>query len=254
MVRYFVADSTWVSNPASAASAAAAPHHSFVVRVTHWLTALSFFALLLTGTEILVSHPRFYWGETGNSATQPLFQIPIPASRATVPTGYGYVLPDQNGWSRALHFQAAWLAAFTGLFYVLSGFFSGHFRRDLLPAAGETSGRALAQAAASHLRFRPPASAGYNILQKIAYLKVVFVLFPLMMWTGLAMSPAFTAAFPFTVEVFGGQQSARTIHFFAALALVLFLLVHLAMVWRAGFLQRTRSMISGRSGAAKEQA
>ena len=78
--------------------------HSAVVRVTHWITTLAFLALLLTGVEILISHPRFYWGEAGNVMSPPLFKLPIPASRRTVPTGYGYVLPDQNGWSRYLHF------------------------------------------------------------------------------------------------------------------------------------------------------
>src|SRR3954449_11161495 len=80
--------------------------HSAAIRVTHWITTLCFFALLVSGVEILISHPRFYWGETGNVLTPSLFELPIPASRATVPTGYGYVLPDQNGWSRYLHFQA----------------------------------------------------------------------------------------------------------------------------------------------------
>src|SRR3954463_12559617 len=98
-----------------------APRHSAVVRVTHWLTALSFLALLVTGLEIVVSHPRFYWGETGNVLTPALFSLPIPASRATVPTGYGYVLPDQNGWSRALHFEMAWLLVLTGGLYVVWG-------------------------------------------------------------------------------------------------------------------------------------
>src|SRR5271167_1406251 len=86
------------------------PRHSALVRVTHWLTTLSFLALLVSGVEILISHPRFYWGETGNVRTPPLFTLPIPASRSMVPTGYGYVLPDQNGWSRYLHFQSAWVA------------------------------------------------------------------------------------------------------------------------------------------------
>jgi Ni,Fe-hydrogenase I cytochrome b subunit len=89
-----------------------------LVRVTHWITVISFFALLISGVEILISHPRFYWGETGNALTPPLFQIPIPSSRATVPTSYDYVLSDQNGWSRYLHFQAAWAALLTGLVYV----------------------------------------------------------------------------------------------------------------------------------------
>ncbi len=93
------------------------PRHAVFVRVTHWITAVCFFALLVSGGEIVISHPRFYWGETGNDLTPTLFKIPIPASRNLVPTGYGYVLPDQNGWSRYLHFQAAWAVVLTGILY-----------------------------------------------------------------------------------------------------------------------------------------
>src|ERR1700729_1721888 len=110
------------------------PRHAVFVRVTHWITAICFFALLISGAEIVISHPRFYWGETGNDLTPPLFKIPIPASRSLVPTGYGYVLPDQNGWSRYLHFQTAWLLVFTGLLYGIFGLRSGHFRKNLVPA------------------------------------------------------------------------------------------------------------------------
>src|SRR5262249_61854935 len=94
-----------------------APRHAALVRVTHWLTTLCFFALLVSGLEIVISHPRFYWGESGNVLTPALFSLPIPSSRATVPTGYGYVLPDQNGWSRALHFEAGWVLVLTGVLY-----------------------------------------------------------------------------------------------------------------------------------------
>src|SRR5580692_12043854 len=88
--------------------------HSALVRVTHWMTTLCFLALLITGLEIVISHPRFYWGETGNSNMKPLFSLHIPASRDTVPTGYQRVMPDENGWSRYLHFEAAWVAVLTG--------------------------------------------------------------------------------------------------------------------------------------------
>jgi thiosulfate reductase cytochrome b subunit len=245
-----------VPSSASAASATTiTSRHSALVRVTHWVTTLCFVALLVSGTEILISHPRFYWGETGNVLTTPLFKLPIPSSRATVPTGYGYVLPDQNGWSRALHFQTAWILVLTGLLYFISGFLTGHFRRDLTPRKADLSWRVLSTSIADHLRFKRPNEAeawSYNVLQRLAYLFVIFVLFPLVIWTGLAMSLAFVSAFPATVTLLGGQQSARTIHFFVSLALLLFLLVHVVMVWFAGFRSRMRAMITGRAGTGKE--
>jgi thiosulfate reductase cytochrome b subunit len=230
--------------------------HSALVRVTHWITTLCFFALLVTGVEILISHPRFYWGETGSVLTTPLFKIPIPSSRALVPSGYGYVLPDQNGWSRYLHFQAAWIAVLTGLLYAIYGFLTGHFRKNLLPRGTDLSWRAISTAIASHLHFERPSEAeawSYNVLQRLTYLFVIFVLFPLVIWTGLAMSPAFVSAFPATVNVLGGQQSARTLHFFVSLALVVFLVVHVVMVCVAGFRNRMRAMVTAQASARKER-
>ena len=136
------------------------------------------------------------------------------------------MLPDQNGWSRYLHFQAAWIVVLTGLLYVISFLFTGHLRKDLLPGKGDLSWRAFSSVIAKHARFERPSAAeawSYNVLQRLSYLFVIFVLFPLVIWTGLAMSPGFVSAFPASVTVFGGQQSARTIHFFVTLALVLFL-------------------------------
>jgi thiosulfate reductase cytochrome b subunit len=229
--------------------------HSVLVRVTHWITTICSLALLVSGVEILISHPRFYWGEYGNSSTPPLFRFPIPASRVTVPTGYGYVLPDQNGWSRHLHFQAAWLLVFTGLLYVINGVVSGHFRRDLVPARGDRSWRSLAALVRGHLSLRTLRDGGwsYNSLQRLTYLLVIFVLFPLLIWTGLAMSPAIAAALPPVVTVWGGQQSARTIHFFATVVLVLFVSVHTVMVSLAGFRARMRAMTLGRTLADLEK-
>jgi thiosulfate reductase cytochrome b subunit len=243
-------------------SAAAIPartataRHSALVRVTHWLTTLCFLALLVSGVEILISHPRFYWGETGNINMTPLFKIPIPASRSSVPTGYGYVLPDQNGWSRYLHFQSAWVAVLTGLLYIISSLFSGHLRKSLLPGKADFSWRAFSTAIADHLRFKPPSEEeawSYNLLQRLTYLLVIFVLFPLVIWTGLAMSPAIASVFPGAVAVLGGQQSARTIHFFVSVLLVLFLLVHVAMVCLTGFRNRMRAMITGRPAPDMER-
>jgi thiosulfate reductase cytochrome b subunit len=222
--------------------------HSALVRVTHWITTVAFLALLLSGGEIVLSHPRFYWGETGNVNLRPWLNLHLPSSRNTVPTGYGYVLPDQNGWSRYLHFQAAWLAIGTGLVYVLFGFFAGHFRRNLFPAASDLSIKELGGSLVRHLRFEPPGNeeaSSYNVLQRLTYLLVVFVLTPLIIWTGLAMSMGFTSAFPLTVRLLGGQQTARSLHFLATILLVLFLVIHVLMVFVAGFRTRMRAMITG---------
>ena len=242
------------ASPASAAKAA--PRHSALVRVTHWITTLCFFALLLSGIELVISHPRFYWGETGTVMTKPLFQLPIPSSRKLVPTGYNYVLPDQNGWSRALHFEAAWIVVLTGLLYVIYGLLTRHFRKNLLPNKTDFSWRALATSFVKPFRFQRPSAAdasSYNVLQRLTYLFVIFVLFPLVIWSGLAMSLGFASAFPWSVTLWGGRQSARTIHFFVSLGLVLFLSVHILMVCRAGFRSRTGSMITGRSTTPRER-
>lgn len=233
------------------------PRHSALVRATHWITAAAFLALLVTGVEILISHPRLYWGEYGNIHTKPLISFPIPSSRSSVPTGYGYVLPDQNGWSRYLHFQSAWVAVITGLVYVFIGLLNGHFRRNLVPARADISRRGLSNVIAQHLRLRPASDDdawSYNVIQRVAYLGVVFVLFPLVIWTGLAMSPAIASAFPGAVSVLGGQQSARTLHFFVSVFLVVFLFVHILMVCVAGFRNRMRAMVTGRVAAGKGSA
>ena len=185
-----------------------APRHSAMVRVTHWVNTLSFFCLLVSGIAIILAHPRFYWGETGGVGGPSLFDLPLP-----------FVLVGQTGWGRYLHFQSAWLFVVTGLLYVISGLLTHHFREGM---------------------------STWNAVQRLTYLGVVFLLAPLMIWTGLAMSPAITSVFPALVTGLGGQQSARTIHFFAAAFLVLFLLVHITMVYRAGLRNRVQAMITGK--------
>ena len=241
--------------PAAMSKATPQKRHAAMVRVTHWLTTVAFFALLLTGGEIVLSHPRFYWGETGNVNMRPWLNLHLPSSRDTVPTGYGYVLPDQNGWSRYLHFQAAWLAVATGLLYVLWGIFHGHFRRNVFPNAADLSPGQLGDSLVRRLRFERPGKEeawSYNTLQRLTYVVVIFVLFPLMIWTGLAMSFGFTAVFPLAVRLLGGQQTARSLHFLVTILLVLFLFVHVLMIVLAGFRSRMRAMITGRADSPTE--
>jgi thiosulfate reductase cytochrome b subunit len=214
-----------------------APRHSGVVRVTHWIHALTFLGLTVSGIAILLAHPRLYWGETGNVGTPSLIDLPLP-----------FVLVGQSGWGRSLHFLSAWLCVLNGSLYAVAGLITEHFRRHLLPAKADLTRASLVRAIGSHLRLQRPGpeeAYAYNALQRLAYLGVIFVLFPLVTLTGLAMSPTITSVIPALVDVFGGQQSARTIHFFVADFLVLFLVIHVAMVWLAGFTSRAGAMITG---------
>jgi len=208
--------------------------HSLSVRITHWTTALSFVGLVVSGVAILLAHPRLYWGETGAVGTPSLLDLPLP-----------FMLTGQSGWGRYLHFLSAWIAVLTGVCYVVTGDWTKHFRKDLLPAKSELNPGAIFKVIANHLRFNAAQLDSYNVLQRLTYLSVVFVLFPLMIWTGLAMSPAITSVIPELVNVLGGQQSARTIHFIAGSLLVLFFFVHILMVCTSGFRYRMRAMTVG---------
>ncbi len=218
--------------------------HTALVRITHWVFTLSFFGLLVSGFAIILAHPHFYWGETGAIGTPSLFDLPLPTM-----TG------GPSGWGRSLHFLSAWIAIFTGLLYFTSGILTQHFRNQLFPALASMSWRVLRATALDHLRLKRPVDRGsYNIFQRLAYLAVIFLLFPMMIVTGFAMSPAITSVVPQFVTVFGGQQTARTLHFFLTVVLVLFLAVHVAMVILAGFAARMRAMITGRPGPTKERS
>jgi thiosulfate reductase cytochrome b subunit len=218
------------------------PRHSPLVRVTHWIFALSFFGLVVSGFAIILAHPHFYWGETGGIGTPSLFDLPLPT-----------MLGGPSGWGRSLHFLSAWIAVLTGSLYFISGILTQHFRNRLLPAHADLSWSFLRTSVLDHLRFKRPAEEdSYNVLQRLSYLAVIFLFFPMVILTGLAMSPVITSVVPQVVTIFGGHQSARTIHFFLADLLVLFLFVHVAMVIRAGFSSRMRAMITGSTAAGKE--
>jgi thiosulfate reductase cytochrome b subunit len=200
------------------------PRHSVLVRVTHWINTASFIALVISAVAILLAHPRLYWGESGGYGSRALIELPLPLNL------------DQSGWGRNLHFLAAWVCVGNGIIYVISLIVSRHSRKTLQYEIRQVSVNDL-----------PP----YSAPQRWSYLGVIFVLFPLMIATGLAMSPAVSSVFPMFVQLFGGQQSSRTVHFFAAVTLVLFLVVHVVMVYRNGFRTRMRAMIYG-SSVAKE--
>ena len=238
--------------------------HTPWVRASHWIGAASLLVLAVTGFVILMAHPRLYWGEVGNDLTPALIELPISRNhqhggwdtprpffvRADAPVSASrtFDIFNQNGWGRSLHFLAAWCLVVPGALYLLGGLVGGHFRSHLWPGARELVPRVLWHHVVEHARFRiPPASGGprYNVLQKIAYSSVVFVAAPAMVLTGLAMSPAIAAAFQWLPRMFGGHQSARTIHFAAFVALVLFVIVHLVMVAASGFRRQMRAMTLG---------
>lgn len=239
--------------------------HSRWVRTSHWIVTLSFLILAFTGFEILMVHPRLYWGEVGNDLTPALFELPISRNYkhggwektqpyfekegSPVSASRTYDIFNQNGWGRSLHFLAAWFLVITGAIYLLSGIFTGHFRRHIWLKTREFSPRLFWHDFINHLRMKIPSAKDgpqYGILQKYTYVIIIFLVLPLAILTGLTMSPAITAAYPFLLKVFGGVQSARTMHFFASIALELFLFVHVLMIIKSGFKKQIRAMTIGK--------
>ena len=238
--------------------------HKRWVKIAHWIGSAGFLTLVFTGVVILMAHPRLYWGEAGNDLTPALLELPISRNHqhggweksepffqeaaSPVSANRTYEIFNQNGWGRSLHFLAAWFLVLTGLFYLCAGIFSGHFWRHLAPRLTELTARQFWHEVKEHARLRVRGATGgpqYGLLQKCAYCTVVFFALPLIVVTGLTMSPTITAAYPFLLSLCGGFQSARTLHFFAFVALVLFLLVHVGMVIQSGFKRQMRGMTFG---------
>jgi len=244
----------------------AGPAHAAWVRVLHWLIAGVVLTLAYSGIVILMAHPRLYWGWTGNDLTRPLIELPLgrnfhhggwePAvpffgdARGPVSRARTYDIFNQNGWARSLHFLFAWLLVGAWAAFGAASLFTGHLRRDLLPAGGEMAPKSLWRDLRDHVALRiTPAKGGppYGILQKLAYLGVIFAALPLMVLTGLSMSPAVAAAWPWLPSLFGGSQSARTIHFLVLMLIALFLAAHLLMVALSGFGRQIQAMTLGGS-------
>ena len=216
--------------------------HPAWVRLTHWTGAAATLSLMVSGTAILLALPKLFWGETGANDAPAWITLPLPVNL------------EQTGWARNLHFLSAWIFVLNGAAYLALALLRGHLRRRLLPEPAEIRPRALAGEIRSHLRLRAgaPQTGRYNALQKLAYLAVLLVLAPLMLLTGLTMSPGVTAAWPELFALFGGRQSARTIHFLAAFAMVAFLAIHIWQVLANRPLDLMRGMIAGRAGNAEE--
>ena len=250
------------------------------VRLWHWLNALTVFVMLMSGLMIFNAHPQLYWGQYGANHEVPWLEIGsagdsgfLRIGPVTIPTtgilgvagGQHYAFPplvtipshyDLAG-ARQWHFAFAWLLVVPGLLFWLWSFVTRHAQRDLAPTPQELRPRNLWQDIKDHARLRfhtGEAARRYNVLQKLSYVGVIFGLLPLMVLTGLTMSPGIDAAWPWLVTLFGGRQSARSIHFICAMLLVGFILVHLTMVVLAGPLNELRSIVTGWYRLPRERA
>lgn len=238
--------------------------HRRWIRVCHWSVAASIFILAFSGLVILMAHPRLYWGRVGNDLTPALVQLPISRNYKhnqlvqRTPFFQGSESPvdairtndiwTKNNWARSLHFLGAWvLVIFSGI-YLGAGVASGHFRRHWIPRRRELTAKLLWLDVVNHLRLIiEPAGGGppYGLLQKLSYSALFFVVLPLIIWTGLAMSPALNLGYPFLADALGGSQSARTVHFVCFCLFGLFIAVHVIMVMLSGFQRQMRAMTIG---------
>jgi thiosulfate reductase cytochrome b subunit len=250
--------------------------HRALVRLTHWINALCILFLLGSGLNIFNAHPRLYWGRYGADADPSFFSLNA-VDTPTGPQGMTQVGPwhfntsgvlgwskvdgdfQARGWpdwltipsfqdladARHWHFLFAWILVLNGLAYLAYSLWVRHIQRDIWPSRADI--RAIPRSILDHIKLKHPtgeAARRYNVLQKLAYLGVI-ALIALMVLTGLTMSPGFNAFFPWLLDVFGGRQSARSIHFICASLIVLFVIVHLVEVMLAGPIHEIRSMLTG---------
>lgn len=214
--------------------------HRVVVRATHWLNVVCLAILLMSGLQIFNAHAALYWGETSTFA-HPFLEIENGFPGWITLPGY-----QDLATGRHWHFLFAWLFVVNGFVYLVTGLANRHFQKDLLPNAAQVRG--IGRSIRDHLRLRFPQGEEaryYNVLQKLSYVAVAFVLLPLMVVAGLTLSPAMDALFPWLPALFGGRQSARTVHFIVANLIVLFAAAHIVMVLVSGVWNNLRGMITG---------
>lgn len=253
--------------------------HTLPIRVMHWLNVIAFFVLLTSGLQIFNAHPSLAWGKSSYTGKPPLLEIGARENASGQPIGItrigeyewhttgflgvsgGASDPQQRAFpawatlpgpqwlsmARSWHFFAAWIFVLNGLCYVAYSIASRHLRRDLVPTAADR--QSIGRSLKDHLLLRHPtgeAAKHYNVLQKITYLLVIFILLPLIIIMGWAMSPWLDSLLPGWVDMVGGRQSARTLHFVVAFLLLAFVFVHVFEVVVSGLWNNLRSMISGR--------
>jgi Ni/Fe-hydrogenase b-type cytochrome subunit len=214
--------------------------HALSTRIWHWLNFACLVVLFMSGLNISNAHPRLYWGEWGFEAKDAWLFPPRFPGWATLPSHYS--LAAARDW----HILTAWVFALALLAYMTAALANRHFRRDIATSREEWRPEAIGRDVREHLRLNFDAEGRkYNFLQKTSYSLVIFVLLPLMIVTGMAISPGMDAAWPFLTEIFGGRQSARSIHFVCAWALIVFLVVHVVLVLLSNPLRQLREMITG---------
>jgi thiosulfate reductase cytochrome b subunit len=215
--------------------------HSLVVRITHWVNVLAVLVLLMSGLQILNAHPALYWGDSSYTGAPPLLAFDRIPGWLTIPSTQWLAM------GRRWHFFFAWIFVVNGLVYLVYSLASRHVARDLVPSRPELG--SIGRSIAEHLRMHRPQGAAaerYNVLQKLAYLAIVFGVLPFMLLMGLGLSPRLDAAFPAVVQFFGGRQAVRTLHFAAGMLIVAFVAIHLFQVLVTGAWNNLRGMITGR--------
>jgi Ni/Fe-hydrogenase b-type cytochrome subunit len=225
--------------------------HRVATRLWHWINAITIFIMIGSGLTISNAHPHLYWGNYGANFDHPWLSLPRWPGWLTIPASYNLAL------ARRWHLLFALVLGFGLLAFMIASLINRHFQRDLRVRAGELAPRSLLHDLKEHLAFRfhdPANPSAFNIFQKLSYVLVIFILIPLMILTGLTLSPGMDAAWPWLLDIFGGRSSARSIHFIAAAGLVGFIIVHLILVILAGPLNEVGSMITGRWKVPEEDA
>ncbi len=281
------------SQSARAAPAEKIYRHRLITRLTHWINVICIALLLMSGMQIFNAHPRLYWGQYGADADHAFLEMGAVDNGHGGMTGITRIggltlqttgvlgvstvggqqaergfpawltLPSQQDLAsgRTWHFFLVWVFVINGLAYLIFSAISGHFRRDIAPRPAELTPRSLLADVWDHIRLKHPtgeAAKRYNTLQKLTYIAVIFLILPMMVLTGLTMSPGIDTAAPWLLDLLGGRQSARSLHFITANLIVLFVLVHVTEVFIAGVWNEMRSMVTGwyvvRKGSAHDRS